>query len=135
MCCVIGSRRHDADGDAVGLELDIWDSEQRGPDGRPIPVVWHGYVQTSGQCYVFLKLTTAFRHTMTTKILFADIIKCLKVFLNFHPDTFPLVLSFENHCSVPYQEVMAEDLVRILGDSLYIPREESLFGRLPSPEE
>lgn len=72
---------------------------------------------------------------MTTKIFFKDIIKCLKVFLNFHPDTYPLVLSFENHCSVPFQEVMAEDLVDILGDSLYIPTEESLLGLLPSPEE
>jgi hypothetical protein len=25
-----------------------------------------------------------------------------KLFLNFHPDTFPLILSFENHYSIPY---------------------------------
>ena len=73
---------------------------------------------------------------MTSKILFRDIIKALKLFLNFHPDTFPLILSFENHCSIPYQEVMAEQLVQVLGKSLYIPREESLvLGRLPSPME
>jgi hypothetical protein len=97
------------------LELDIWDGEVD-PTHGPIPVVWHG-------------------HTMTSKIKFVDIIQCLRVFLNFHPDTYPLVLSFENHCSIPYQEVMAEDLVKILGDRLYIPSEASLFGRLPSPEE
>ena len=95
------------------LELDIWDGG-KSSDGTPIPVVWHG-------------------RTMTTKILFTDIIKTIKVFLNFHHDTFPIVLSFENHCSVPYQEVMAEQLVRILGDALYIPTEASLFGALPSP--
>lgn len=70
---------------------------------------------------------------MTTKIRFADIIQTIKVFLNFHPDTFPIILSFENHCSIPYQEVMASVLERILGDSLYIPTEASLHGRLPSP--
>lgn len=98
------------------LELDIWDGEYNDMSGEPIPVVWHG-------------------HTMTTKILFFDILQCFRVFLNFHPDTYPIVLSFENHCSIPFQEVMAEDLVKVLGDRLYIPTEASLFGRLPTPEE
>jgi len=76
------------------------------------------------------------RHTMTSKISFKEIIKALKLFVSFHPDTFPLILSFENHCSLPYQEVMAEQLQSILGKSLYIPKEESLsLGRLPSPME
>jgi len=97
------------------LELDIWDGNKTSY-GTPIPVVWHV-------------------HTMTTKIFFVDIIKTIKVFLNFHPDSFPIILSFENHCSIPYQEVMAEQLVRILGDSLYIPTEASLFGPLPSPSQ
>lgn len=95
------------------LELDIWDGG-KAADGTPIPVVWHG-------------------HTMTTKILFVEIIKTIKVFLNFHPDTFPIILSFENHCSIPYQKYMAEQLTRILGDALYVPTEASLFGPLPSP--
>jgi phosphatidylinositol phospholipase C delta len=72
---------------------------------------------------------------MTSKILFKDIIKAIKLFLNFHPDTFPLILSFENHSSIPYQEVMAEQLIYILGDSLYVPNETSLLGLLPTPEE
>jgi phosphatidylinositol phospholipase C delta len=70
---------------------------------------------------------------MTSKILFKDIIKTIKLFMNFHPDTFPIILSFENHCSIPYQEVIAEQLVRILGDTLYIPAESSLYSILPSP--
>jgi hypothetical protein len=81
-------------------------------------------------CFVCLQTIS---HTMTSKILFKDIIKAIKLFLNFHPDTFPLVLSFENHCSIPYQEVMAEQVVEILGNSLYIPKEDSLNGILPSP--
>eukprot|EP00542_Grammatophora_oceanica_P011355 CAMPEP_0194035676 /NCGR_PEP_ID=MMETSP0009_2-20130614/8091_1 /TAXON_ID=210454 /ORGANISM="Grammatophora oceanica, Strain CCMP 410" /LENGTH=602 /DNA_ID=CAMNT_0038677125 /DNA_START=14 /DNA_END=1819 /DNA_ORIENTATION=+ len=100
------------------LELDIWDGELD-EDGRPIPVVWHG-------------------HTMTTKILFRDIIRAMKLFLNFNPNSYPLVLSFENHCSVPYQQVMEQDLLEILGDSLYIPNEGALNNKfrtaLPAPE-
>lgn len=95
------------------LELDIWDGGKSAA-GTPIPVVWHG-------------------HTMTTKILFVEIIKTIKVFLNFHPDTFPIILSLENHCSIPFQVYMAEQLQRILGESLYVPTEASLFGLLPSP--
>jgi phosphatidylinositol phospholipase C, delta len=95
------------------LELDIWDGG-KGSDGRPIPVVWHG-------------------GTLTTKIRFADIIKTIKVFLTFHPDTFPIILSFENHCSIPYQQIMAQQLQKILGDALYVPTEVSLHGALPSP--
>jgi len=98
------------------LELDIWDSGEYDEGAQPIPVVWHG-------------------HTMTSKILFIDIIKALKIFLNFNPDSYPLILSFENHCSIPYQDVMAEQLIEVLGDSLYIPTEASLLGRLPSPED
>lgn len=97
------------------LELDIWDGG-KSPTGRPMPVVWHG-------------------GTLTTKVQFTDIIKTIKVFLNFHPDTYPIILSFENHCSIPYQEFMAEQLIRILGDSLYVPTEASLFGSLPSPNK
>jgi phosphatidylinositol phospholipase C delta len=73
---------------------------------------------------------------MTSKISFKEIIKALKLFVSFHPDTFPLILSFENHCSLPFQEIMAEQLQSILGKSLYIPKEENLLlGRLPSPME
>jgi uncharacterized membrane protein YgcG len=103
------------------LELDIWDGpavtdNKTGGGGKQqlIPVIWHG-------------------HTMTTKIFFSDIIQCVKVFLNFHPTEYPIILSFENHCSIPYQKVLAEELIRILGDSLYIPTEASLNGKLPSP--
>lgn len=97
------------------LELDIWDGG-KSQTGRPLPVVWHG-------------------GTLTTKVKFTDIIKTIKVFLNFHPDTYPIILSFENHCSIPFQEYIAEQLIIILGNSLYIPTESSLFGKLPSPNK
>jgi len=70
---------------------------------------------------------------MTSKILFEDIIKALQVYLMLHPKTYPLILSLENHCSVPYQQVMASQLKSILGDQLYLPDEASLKEPLPSP--
>eukprot|EP00531_Pseudo-nitzschia_arenysensis_P000376 CAMPEP_0116120770 /NCGR_PEP_ID=MMETSP0329-20121206/3349_1 /TAXON_ID=697910 /ORGANISM="Pseudo-nitzschia arenysensis, Strain B593" /LENGTH=1047 /DNA_ID=CAMNT_0003614555 /DNA_START=263 /DNA_END=3405 /DNA_ORIENTATION=+ len=96
------------------LELDVWDGGYS--EGEPVPIVYHG-------------------HTMTSKILYKDIIKAIKLYVNFHPDTFPLILSYENHCTIPFQEIMAAQLVEILGDSLYIPREDSLQSRLPSPSD
>mmetsp|Transcript_2537 Transcript_2537/g.5411 ORF Transcript_2537/g.5411 Transcript_2537/m.5411 type:complete len:881 (-) Transcript_2537:42-2684(-) len=96
------------------IELDIWDGGKDEFAGSPIPVVYHG-------------------HTMTSKILFEDIIKALQVFLMLHPKSYPLILSLENHCSVPYQQVMASQLKSILGDQLYVPQESSLKGPLPSP--
>ncbi|XP_010784020.1 1-phosphatidylinositol 4,5-bisphosphate phosphodiesterase eta-2-like, partial [Notothenia coriiceps] len=48
---------------------------------------------------------------------------------------YPVILSIENHCSVPQQKKMAQYLIEILGDKLdvsNIKAEES--GRLPSPE-
>jgi len=117
------------------IELDIWDGGKDEFTGSPIPVVYHG-------------------HTMTSKILFEDseyqinpkvshhtimlidilaVIKTLQVYLRLHPKTYPLILSLENHCSVPYQQVMATQLKSILGDKLYIPDEKSLKGPLPSP--
>lgn len=54
----------------------------------------------------------------------------------FLPTTsFPVILSIENHCSVPQQKKMAQYLIDILGDKLdvsNIKAEES--GWLPSPE-
>ncbi|MEQ2267115.1 1-phosphatidylinositol 4,5-bisphosphate phosphodiesterase eta-2, partial [Xenotaenia resolanae] len=48
---------------------------------------------------------------------------------------YPLILSIENHCSVPQQKKMAQYLIEILGDKLdvsSVKADES--GRLPSPE-
>jgi len=96
------------------IELDIWDGGKDEFTGAPIPIVYHG-------------------HTMVSKILFEDIIKALQVFLMVNPKSYPIILSLENHCSVPYQQVMATQLKSILGKQLYVPEESSLNGPLPSP--
>ena len=74
---------------------------------------------------------------MTTKIPFSDVLKAIKVFVNFNPDCFPIIISLDNHCSLPYQEVMADHFVNILGESLFIPDDsklQELNGQIPSPE-
>ncbi|KAK1159579.1 1-phosphatidylinositol 4,5-bisphosphate phosphodiesterase eta-2-like isoform X2 [Acipenser oxyrinchus oxyrinchus] len=92
------------------VEVDCWD----GPDGEPI--VHHGY-------------------TLTSKILFRDVIETINKNA-FVKNQYPVILSLENHCSVPQQKKMAQYLVEVMGDKLdlsSVNMEES--GRLPSPEE
>ena len=50
-----------------------------------------------------------------------------------NPKTYPIILSLENHCSIPFQQAMASQMKSILGRHLYIPEESSLRGSLPSP--
>ncbi|KAJ4934943.1 hypothetical protein JOQ06_007723 [Pogonophryne albipinna] len=91
------------------VEVDCWD----GQDGEPI--VHHGY-------------------TLTSKILFKDVIETINKYA-FAKNDYPVILSIENHCSVPQQKKMAQYLIEILGDKLDVSNiraEES--GRLPSPE-
>uniref|UniRef100_W5L4B0 Phosphoinositide phospholipase C n=1 Tax=Astyanax mexicanus TaxID=7994 RepID=W5L4B0_ASTMX len=91
------------------VEVDCWD----GQDGEPI--VHHGY-------------------TLTSKILFKDVIETINKYA-FVKNQYPVILSIENHCSVPQQKKMAQYLVEVLGEKLElssVSAEES--GLLPSPE-
>jgi len=97
------------------LELDCFDGH-RTQSGAYIPLVYHGL-------------------TITGKILFHDIIEGIKFFLNNNPGCYPIILSLENHCSLPFQDAMADFLVSILDDSLYVPDDKSLYDPLPSPEK
>uniref|UniRef100_A0A4W3HHA1 Phosphoinositide phospholipase C n=1 Tax=Callorhinchus milii TaxID=7868 RepID=A0A4W3HHA1_CALMI len=74
------------------VEVDCWD----GPDGEPI--VHHGY-------------------TLTSKILFRDVIETINKYA-FAKTDYPVILSIENHCSVPQQKAMARHLCEVLGDKL-----------------
>jgi phosphatidylinositol phospholipase C delta len=98
------------------LELDCWD----GPFLQEvfyIPVVFHG-------------------HTLTSKIEFRHIILAVNNFLEGSPNSYPIILSLENHCSHPYQRAMAVCMADIFGDKLFVPTPEQLAGDqpLPSPE-
>jgi phosphatidylinositol phospholipase C delta len=96
------------------VEVDVWNlsSEDK------TPIVYHG-------------------HTITTKIYFKDTIESIRNFLHLNPNTYPIIISIENHCDIQGQEEMAEILVSILGERLYIPIESEMGGtkQLPSPED
>ncbi|XP_066549709.1 1-phosphatidylinositol 4,5-bisphosphate phosphodiesterase epsilon-1 isoform X3 [Amia ocellicauda] len=74
------------------VELDCWD----GDDGMPI--IYHG-------------------HTLTTKIPFKDVVEAVNrtAFMN---SEMPVILSIENHCSLPQQRKMAEIFKNVFGDKL-----------------
>ncbi|KAM3913514.1 1-phosphatidylinositol 4,5-bisphosphate phosphodiesterase epsilon-1 isoform 2-T2 [Leptodactylus fuscus] len=74
------------------VELDCWD----GDDGMPI--IYHG-------------------HTLTTKIPFKDVIEAIdrNAFIN---SEMPIVLSIENHCSLPQQRKMADIFKTVFGEKL-----------------
>ncbi|XP_041856944.1 1-phosphatidylinositol 4,5-bisphosphate phosphodiesterase delta-4 isoform X2 [Melanotaenia boesemani] len=92
------------------VEVDCWD----GSDGEP--VVYHG-------------------HTLTSKILFKDIISTLKEYA-FRASDFPVIVSLEDHCGVEQQTLMAQHLTQILGDMLLTaPLNGQIPQQLPSPQE
>ncbi|XP_071346561.1 1-phosphatidylinositol 4,5-bisphosphate phosphodiesterase delta-1-like isoform X4 [Trachinotus anak] len=92
------------------VELDCWD----GSDDEP--VIYHGY-------------------TLTSKILFKDVIKAIKEYA-FKTSDYPVILSLENHCSVEQQQVMAHHMSSILGSALVTaPLGDGMPTKFPSPEE
>ena len=81
-----------------------------------IPVVFHG-------------------HTLTSKIAFVEILHGVQNYLENHPDTYPIILSLENHCSHPFQSAMAKNMKDVFGSKLYVPPPGSAtMDDLPSPE-
>ncbi|RVE73315.1 hypothetical protein OJAV_G00046740 [Oryzias javanicus] len=91
------------------VEVDCWD----GPDGEPI--IHHGY-------------------TLTSKILFKDVIETINKYA-FTKSQYPVILSIENHCTVPQQKKMAEYLREVLQDKLDLTCINVYeCKKLPSPE-
>ncbi|KAJ6636881.1 hypothetical protein lerEdw1_013935 [Lerista edwardsae] len=91
------------------VELDCWE----GSNGEPI--IYHG-------------------HTLTTKILFRDVIECIRDYA-FKHSSYPVILSLENHCGVEQQSIMARHMKTILGDMLLTePLDGNMPKQLPSPE-
>lgn len=90
--------------------MDCWDGE------NDEPIVYHGY-------------------TLTTKILFKEILSDAIKPYAFIASRFPVILSLENHCSEPYQQKIASYLKSILGDMLYLVDPDDDMELLPSPEK
>ena len=89
--------------------MDCWDGE----DGEPI--IYHGW-------------------TLTSKILFQEVIKDAILPYAFHTSQYPLILSIENHCSIPQQDKMAQYMKNILKDKLYVEPVDDDKEHMPSPE-
>eukprot|EP00536_Pseudo-nitzschia_multiseries_P010458 jgi/Psemu1/297582/fgenesh1_pm.319_\ len=99
------------------LEFDCWDGTIDKATNECVPVIYHG-------------------HTITPKMTFRSACLVTNGYLVANPTTYPIILSLENHCSLPFQRVMAQDMKQIFGDKLFIPDEDHCQGRdLPSPEE
>ena len=102
------------------VELDCWDDAATGE-----PCIYHG-------------------GTMTSKIPFRAVIEAIRDF-GFRESPYPIILSFENHCSPPFQLKMAGHIKDVLlaNDLLWLPPESTLHPNgpgpiateLPSPEE
>ena len=71
---------------------------------------------------------------MTTKINFKDVIIAI-VDYGFVKNSFPILLSIENHCCKNQQDKMADILIEICKESLFIlPEEHEEYKYAPSPE-
>nr|XP_047123676.1 1-phosphatidylinositol 4,5-bisphosphate phosphodiesterase zeta-1 [Hydra vulgaris]XP_047123677.1 1-phosphatidylinositol 4,5-bisphosphate phosphodiesterase zeta-1 [Hydra vulgaris]XP_047123678.1 1-phosphatidylinositol 4,5-bisphosphate phosphodiesterase zeta-1 [Hydra vulgaris] len=90
------------------LELDCYDGENNEP------IVYHGF-------------------TLTSKILFKDVIDTIAMGA-FVQSEYPVILSFENHCSPEQQIVMAQHLKEKLGKMLFDGDVDLNQTKLPSPE-
>ncbi|KAI5158772.1 1-Phosphatidylinositol 4,5-Bisphosphate Phosphodiesterase Zeta-1 [Manis pentadactyla] len=90
------------------LEIDCWDGSQNKP------IVYHGY-------------------TLTSRLLFKTVIQAIHKYA-FVTSDYPVVLSLENHCSASQQEVMADILQSVFGDTLLSDMLDDFPDKLPSPE-
>ena len=90
------------------IELDLWDG---GPDD--LPWITHG-------------------HTRCTKIRFRDIVVAIRDHA-FATSDYPMILSLEEHCSIPIQKNTAHEFKKILGDLLLTDLVEKGASALPSP--
>ncbi|XP_071948971.1 uncharacterized protein [Antedon mediterranea] len=95
------------------VELDCWD----GDDGYPL--IYHG-------------------HTLTSKISFKDVVIAINR-AAFITSDYPVILSLENHCSIPQQAKMASIFKEVFGDKLVMDFicDSDHYGNptLPSPED
>ncbi|GBN48823.1 1-phosphatidylinositol 4,5-bisphosphate phosphodiesterase gamma-1 [Araneus ventricosus] len=91
------------------IELDCWD----GPDN--MPRVYHG-------------------RTLTSKIRFIDVLRTIREHA-FVTSEYPVILSIENHCSLPQQRNMAVAFLEVLGDMLLVEPIERDGTHMPSPAQ
>nr|XP_032834828.1 1-phosphatidylinositol 4,5-bisphosphate phosphodiesterase gamma-1-like [Petromyzon marinus] len=91
------------------IELDCWD----GPEDTPI--IYHG-------------------HTLTSKIRFLDVIYTIRDHA-FLTSQYPVILSIEDHCTIPQQRKMAQLFRQVFGEALLTKAVEGPADELPSPSQ
>ncbi|BFZ13127.1 hypothetical protein BsWGS_16166 [Bradybaena similaris] len=91
------------------VELDLWD----GPDGRPI--ITHG-------------------KSLASRIKVSDVLQTIKEHA-WDVSDYPLVLSIENHCSLPQQRLFANMLREIFQGELLTDQVDPDETFLPSPNQ
>lgn len=91
------------------IELDLWD----GPENMPI--ITHGF-------------------TRCTKIKFVDVLYAIRDHA-FAASEYPLILSLEEHCSLPVQKNAVREFKEILGEYLLTDPVDKAATSLPSPNE
>lgn len=74
--------------------------------------------------------------TFTSKVSLREVCEAIKKY-GFVASPYPIIISAEVHCSVPQQDMIAEIMISVFGDSLVREPPEGLpkIDALPSPEE
>jgi hypothetical protein len=113
---------------ARALELDVYDGSD-GPVVRPGKSSFPDETANSNDTISSSPFSGA-------SLVFADVILTVKYFLQSEPNSLPIILLIENHCSLLQQEKMASVIENVLGTSnlLYRPQPAD-DSSLPSPAE
>lgn len=91
------------------IELDVSD----GPDSEPV---------------------LCNRNNTSTQLSFRSVIEVINKFA-FVASEYPLILCLGNHCSLPQQKVMAQQMRKVFGTKLYTEAPSPSEAYLPSPEK
>lgn len=73
------------------------------------------------------------RNNMTTHLSFRSVIEVINKFA-FVASEYPLILCLGNHCSLPQQKVMVQQMKKVFGSKLYTEAPLPSESYLPSPE-
>ncbi|KAL7497098.1 hypothetical protein ACHAWT_007458 [Skeletonema menzelii] len=114
---------------ARAIELDVW-------DGQKGPVVRYG--ETNFPDNTITENSTKKATRSVSSLKFSDVLQTIAYFLQSEPKSFPIILLIENHCSLPFQEIMAKNIESILGGQgfLYTPDPKlTPTSALPSPAD